>query len=330
MRKRREHNCIHRKWLTAALACILFWLCLCPAALAIDPINAQEKCTLTVNFRPGGVSGEGTQMKLYQVATMTGFGDFVPLGRFGELDEQMNGLQDGQWDTLALKLISHADSLGITPTAVRTVANGKATFENLPAGLYLISCDVFVRNATYYITNPMLVSLPNHAPDQPDAWTYQVTVNPKDSQIHSSKIIVRKVWQNTTSADRQPVTIHLMVNGRITETVVLTSANDWRAELKTQLQNCESWSVVEATRLNGFQTPQWDWSWDGRNINVYVTNTKKTPYTPSNPGGPTPTPKPNYPSVLPKTGLLWWPVPVLAVCGMLLFGLGWARRRHHG
>jgi len=180
------------------------------------------------------------------------------------------------------------------------------------------------------LTNPMLVSLPNHTPGQNDAWTYQVTVNPKDSQIHSSKIMVRKVWQNTTSADRQPVTIHLMVNGRITETVVLTSANDWRAELKTQLQNGESWSVVEATRLNGFQTPQWDWSWDGRNINVYVTNTKKTPYTPSTPGGPTPTPKPNYPSVLPKTGLLWWPVPVLAVCGMLLFGLGWARRRHHG
>ncbi len=328
MRKWREHNSIVRRWLAAVMACMLALLCLCPAAFAIDKINEQASCSLTVNFHPGGTNGDGTQIKLYRVANMTGFGDFSPVGRFNELDESMNGLEDGEWDVLARKLISHVDSLGISPMATGTVTDGKVSFEGLPVGLYLISCDVVVRNATFYITNPMLVSLPNHSdPDDPDAWKYDVTVSPKPSQVSSAKFYIRKVWQNTSSADRKPVTIHLMVNGKVAETVVLSSANDWRAELQTQLKNGESWSVVEATKLSGFYTPTWDWNWDGRNINVYVTNTKKPPYTPPT-SGPTPTPKPNYPPVLPQTGLLWWPVPVLAVGGMLLFGLGWARRRH--
>lgn len=44
----------------------------------------------------------------------------------------------------------------------------------------------------------------------------------------------------------------------------------------------------------------------------------------------TPTPgKPNTPKVttLPQTGQLNWPVPVLAVAGLLIFALGWSMRR---
>ncbi len=31
--------------------------------------------------------------------------------------------------------------------------------------------------------------------------------------------------------------------------------------------------------------------------------------------------------ILPQTGQLFWPVPVLAVCGLLLFALGWVLQR---
>lgn len=53
-----------------------------------------------------------------------------------------------------------------------------------------------------------------------------------------------------------------------------------------------------------------------------------TPGTPGDPGTPeveipdTPPPL----TGLPQTGLLWWPVPVMAAAGLLLFGLGWWRR----
>lgn len=40
-------------------------------------------------------------------------------------------------------------------------------------------------------------------------------------------------------------------------------------------------------------------------------------------------PKPDKPSkpTLPVTGQLWWPVPMLAMGGILLFTLGWVRKR---
>lgn len=43
---------------------------------------------------------------------------------------------------------------------------------------------------------------------------------------------------------------------------------------------------------------------------------------------PIPTPAPPPPGFLPQTGLLNWPVPVLAIAGMALFALGFALRRN--
>ena len=37
---------------------------------------------------------------------------------------------------------------------------------------------------------------------------------------------------------------------------------------------------------------------------------------------------------LPQTGMLWWPVPILATAGMLCYLIGWMKNRrlgeHHG
>lgn len=343
MRKQRKHNCIFLKGLAAFMAGLLALLCLCPAALAIDPINVNASCTLTVHFRPGEKNGDGAEVQLYRVANMTGFGQFTPVGRFASLNESMNGLVDDEWDLLARKLMSHAGSNGISPMAEGTVRGGKVVFEDLPVGLYMITYGVYERNNVYFITDPQLVSLPNHSLTDPDAWQTNIAVYPKSTQIQSAPLRVQKLWVNTTNSDQKPVTVHLLVKGvndktsRIVETVVLSSSNSWRADFYTKLKPGDSWSVAEATQLSGFYNPQWDWNWDGNYINIYVTNHKKPPYTPPTTppsgGGPTPTPSPtpppNYPPVLPQTGLLWWPVPVLAMVGMLLFAMGWARRRRN-
>ena len=46
---------------------------------------------------------------------------------------------------------------------------------------------------------------------------------------------------------------------------------------------------------------------------------------------PVGTPGPGIPtSTLPQTGWRWWPVPLMAVLGLVLFGIGWWRRYHDG
>lgn len=54
--------------------------------------------------------------------------------------------------------------------------------------------------------------------------------------------------------------------------------------------------------------------------------------TPPTGGEPEPNPEdipdPDIPlTTLPQTGMLWWPVPVLALSGMVLFLFGWAGKR---
>jgi pilin isopeptide linkage protein len=53
---------------------------------------------------------------------------------------------------------------------------------------------------------------------------------------------------------------------------------------------------------------------------IVFTNVYDTPPTPGTPG------KPGKPS-LPKTGQLWWPVPILAMAGVLFFAFGRIRGR---
>ena len=38
---------------------------------------------------------------------------------------------------------------------------------------------------------------------------------------------------------------------------------------------------------------------------------------------------PEEPPELPDTGQLWWPVPVLIVCGLALFVFGFIKRRNN-
>ena len=71
-------------------------------------------------------------------------------------------------------------------------------------------------------------------------------------------------------------------------------------------------------------------------ITFVVTNTLTEEITDEpTPEGPLPeVPEENIPDepvpqgpALPQTGVLWWPVPLLACAGMALFLAGWARRR---
>ncbi len=312
VRLQHKHNCI--KWLAQALVCcLLAALCLNPA-LAIDEI-VQQPTSLTVAYHPGGQNGDGATMRLYRVADMTGFGEFTAAGPFADTLFELNGLKDEEWDALAFQLKSYADDKGIQASFIATVKDGKAVFSPLNCGLYLLTSDLYMRDNKGYMTKPALISLPDHSdPDYPDDWVYHVTMCPKPDLLHSDLIKIRKIWRNTSSSDTLvPVTISLIVNGKIHDTVTLNAQNNWQSAFDKPLPSGADWSVVEINVPSGY-TATWSWDTDGKNIWVNMVNTKKTPPTP---------PKP----VLPQTGLLWWPVPLLAVGGMVLFGIGW-RRRH--
>ena len=68
---------------------------------------------------------------------------------------------------------------------------------------------------------------------------------------------------------------------------------------------------------------------DGDNLIYDVDATPKVGTVTEEPDKPDDNPPSKPPGKLPQTGQLWWPVPILAVVGILFFAIGWKRRSNN-
>ena len=122
--------------------------------------------------------------------------------------------------------------------------------------------------------------------------------------------------------------------------MTLNEKNGWRY-LWTDLDADDDWRVVEKEVPDGYTV-----SIGREGITFVVTNTcqpENPPDQPDQPENPPDEPEnppdrpdrpdqPNQPDqpgepTIPQTGTFWWPVPILAFAGLLLFLLGWAQSR---
>lgn len=164
----------------------------------------------------------------------------------------------------------------------------------------------------------MLVALPTQL-SQSEEWIYNLTVEPKCRYLPRERIgvmnrLVTKVWEDSNEDTRpQSVTVHLLRNDQVVDTVVLNDENRWTYKWQDMSEEYE-WRVVEEP-VEGY-TVSVELSY-----NIYViTNTG-----PDTPDEPT-TPQPDEPK-LPQTGMLWWPVTALAALGLFCIVAGCLIRR---
>ena len=149
---------------------------------------------------------------------------------------------------------------------------------------------------------------PDNPPDNPD--------NPPDDKKVSYS--AQKVWSDKGYESKRPqsVEVQLLKNGTEYDKQTLNEANGWKCSW-TDLDASATWEVKEKTVPSGYEvkTSQKD------NV-VTVTNT----YNPESKTTPDGSTTPSSKGKLPQTGMLWWPVPVLACAGLLLILLGLVRR----
>lgn len=300
------------------LAAVL--LCAAPAALAIDPIDTGRETSLTIRYPVKGVS-----FTIYRVGEMTGFGEFTPTRDFAGActADQMNGLDAEGWSELAGTLSGYAGASGQWKRTARIGRDGTAEFTGLSVGLYLVLGTPYRSGGRVYLAQPTLVALPSR--DAHDVWIYDVCIEPKPEVVDTyDEIRVQKVWMDNHSSSRPTeITVRLYVNGRLYDTVKLNAANNWRYTWR--LHNVAQPAVFRVTEYpvpTGY-THSIDYTGtyltsDNRPGKlITIVNKLRTPGS-CKPSGP-----------LPQTGLLWWPVPLLAALGMALFVIGWLRRRRH-
>lgn len=173
----------------------------------------------------------------------------------------------------------------------------KASFTGLESGIYLVvGKDVF-QDGVFYMPQVSLVSLSG---DLSVDLKYEMSDKP--SRIH-----VLKVWKKDNKKSR-PKSIEVCLlrsDGIVVDKVVLNSDNQWSTTWEN-LSTSYTYRVMETSVPSGYKE-----SCTREKDTIVLTNTGN--FTDK---------VEKKDEVLPNSGQLWWPVPVLLFVGLVLFGLG--------
>ena len=312
--------------LLAAVLCLLT-----SVAQAAGSIDLTRKPPLTLTCRDGKTALSGAKFSIYRVADADETGELTVRSEFDEFDLDIRGKNDRRWREMAQTLESYVLRRELTPAdSGKTDKTGMLTFptqgKTLAAGLYLVIGERHTQGGNDYDAEPFFVLLPTQDLEN-NEWVYDVSANvkfgktpvPDDGDTVTRKVL--KVWDDDGAEDSRPqeITVELLRNGKVYDTVKLSEKNNWRYTW-LDLDADARWSVTEKT-VSGYTV-----SITREGITFVVTNTKKpdrtdtpdTPVKPSNPSKPSSPAKPT----LPQTGAVWWHVEALALSGLVFLILG--------
>ena len=293
-----------------ALAALVLLACALAVTAVAQTIDLDRENTLTVSF---GESGEGfpeVEFSLYPVAPLTEEGEYALTGDFAQYPVSLEDLDSSGLRSLAQTLDAYVARDTLTPLLFQeTGEDGRVSFDGLSPGLYLVLGESYTQDNTVYTPSPMLFYLPGQGED--GGWEYEVTASCKFDREETTDATVsrkvQKVWKDSGNQSKRPemVFVQLLENGAVVDTVALSEENNWEYTWEG-LDASSRWQVAETNVPDGYTVTV---TQEGTLFVVTNTYPGKTP------------PK------LPQTGLLWWPVPLLACAGLALVIAGAAARR---
>lgn len=250
------------------------------------------------------------EFSLYRVASLTEEGEYALTGDFAQYPVSLEDLDSSGLRSLAQTLDAYVARDTLTPLlSQETGEDGRVSFEGLSPGLYLVLGESYTQDNTVYTPSPMLFYLPGQGED--GGWEYEVTASCKFDQEETTDTTVsrkvQKVWKDNGNQSKRPemVLVQLLENGAVVDTVALSEENNWEHTWEG-LDASSRWQVAETNVPDGYTVTV---TQEGTLFVVTNTYPGKTP------------------SKLPQTGLLWWPVPLLACAGLALVIAGAAARR---
>ena len=261
-----------------------------------------------------------TVFRLYRFASALADGDGLAFAYTEEFAH--NGMSPGNFSDsyLPVHLATYAALKNIPYTEKATNEKGTVVFDNLSLGAYLV-VPAGVEQG-YLNPSPFIVTVPMKDASG-NQWVTDIDATPKvedDRGEHEEKtyISVKKEWK-TTEDRPDSITVALIKDGAVADTVELNAANNWRHRWN-DLDKNHAWSVVETDVPSGYTV-----TYETSEMTVLIINTQddyeEPPSTP--PEDPTDPDEPPDDELI-DTGQLNWPVPVFATAGLLLFSAGWA------
>ena len=276
-----------RRLITACLVLLLaFAMPVTAFAQSYDP-NRLGSVSVTLMDQKKVNAIVGAELSAYYVAT-------AELNERNHLSYMYTEAFEGCGVALDDKNLSHVleEFTEKQTPAAKTVtdAQGKAVFENLPLGLYFIKQTNSVNG--YAPCTSFLVTVPMETDGE---FQYAVNASPKTESMKLTNVYVKKQWntdKSTQIADR--VIVQLLRDSRVVGVATLNKANNWEYTF-FNMPESDSYSIIEIDVPKGF-------------VATYTKNGYEFTVINS--------------AALIQTGQLVWPVPVLALAGLLLIAVG--------
>ena len=230
----------------------------------------------------------GAELSVYYVAT-------VAINSSGNLSYAFtDAFEDSEINiddpSIATKLDAFVLEHNVSSVKVTTNENGTATCKDLALGLYFIRQTGAVEG--FAPCTPFMVTLPVK---NAEGYVYDVNASPKTEVARLTSITIKKVWNTDKSTEAtDSVTVQLLRNGNVVKTATLNAQNNWQVSY-TDMPESDAYSIKEVNVPKGFTA-----TYQQNGYVFTVTNT----------------------STLIQTGQLMWPIPVLAISGMLLIAVG--------
>lgn len=279
---------MRRKMITLCMTVLLIFACSFTAfAQDFDP-EKTGAISVTLTEQHDKEPIVGAELSVYYVAT-------VRMNTNGNLsyiytDAFENSGIDMDDPSLEIKLDAFVLERNVSSIKITTDENGTAICKDLALGLYFIRQTGTVEG--FAPCTPFMVTIPGM---NADGYVYEVNASPKTEVARLTSITIKKVWNtdaSTEAADR--VTVQLLRNGNVVKTATLNAQNNWQITY-TGMPESDAYSIQEIHVPKGFTA-----TYSKTGYVFTVTNT----------------------AALIQTGQLIWPIPVLAVGGMLLIAVG--------
>lgn len=277
-----------RKMITLCVTALLIMTCsLTVFAQDFDPQKTGSvSVTLTEQYKEAPIVG--AELSVYYVATV--HKDVYGTLSYVYTDTFKNSGIDIADPSLATKLEAFVLEHNISSVKITTDENGTATCNDLALGLYFIRQVSAVEG--FAPCTPFMVTLPGR---NADGYVYEVNASPKTEVARLTSITIKKVWNTDESTEAtENVTVQLLKDGNIVKTATLNAQNNWQVTY-TGMPESDAYSIQEIDIPKGFTA-----TYSKTGYVFTVTNT----------------------STLAQTGQLMWPIPVLAVGGILFIAAG--------
>ena len=231
---------------------------------------------------------EGAELSLYYLAEVNLNSDDNLSFSFTEEFEKCGVSLDDS--ALAEKMDAYVEEHAAPVMKQVTEANGKVVFSNLPLGLYYVKQTNIAPN--YAPCKSFLATVPNK---DIDTYVYDVNASPKTDVEKLTSVTIKKVWNTDKSTPiADSVTVHLLRDGVVVETAILNEQNNWQVTY-TDLPESDVYSIVEKNVPKGFTA-----TYSQSGYVFTVTNS----------------------AALIQTGQLTWPIPILAIAGLVFIAVG--------